>query len=1011
MNYLQRSALLALSLAVMYPPSVGAQGTASVTGRVVDSAAAQPVAGARVTLVGLPNGTLTDRDGRYLLQGLAAGSVTVRVQRIGFVAAEANVTLVEGGSVTQDFTLGLAATVLSEVVVTGYGTSTREELSGAVASVRGDDIKGTPLAGVDAAMQGLAAGVQVIQNAGNPGAGITVRIRGSASISASNQPLYVIDGVPLLRDDFSQLNVGGQDVTAVTGLNPDEIENIDILKDAASAAIYGSRASNGVVMITTRRGHASPAKVSFNMYYGSQSVPTGNRWDLLTGREYVEYMNEAAANDGYGANYFGDPNDPTLVNTDWQDVMFRTAPVRNLNASVQGGSERVQYFVSGSQFNQDGVVLGSGYDRQAARVNVDVAASQRLRLRTSLSLGRESHQRVENDNTIDGVVTNAIAGTPNVPVRKPDGTFTSPADGLAYSNPLAIATYSEAESRSFRAFGNVEAAYEASSVVTLNGRVGMDVINLRDLRWLSPLVEGTYSANVAGESIIGNKTANRYVIEGFADVRPQIGSQWVLGLTAGSSVEWNASELDYLDGIGFTTDQFQYPGNAATVTVYDGGWTGHNLVSFFSRANASWKGKYLFTGSLRADGSSRFGEHNRYGVFPAASFGWQITREPFMQGLARHGELKLRASYGVTGNQDIADDFAPLARFEKANYGGEPGIGQRNFGNPDLRWEQTHELNFGFDLLLLSERLTILADWYRKETQDLLLDRPISATSGQTTVLQNIGSMENKGFELQLNAAILRPAAQGLRWDANFNIAWNNNKVTKLYENQPIPTGGYDVGRIEVGHPLGAFYTLHFTGVDPATGDAVFEDVNNDGNINDDDRVYVGSPHPKYWGGLTNQLSYGRFDLRGFLQFVQGQTIFNAISVFANDGGYYYDNKFKRALNRWQQPGDITNEPRASFDGVSGADRISSRMMEDGSYVRLQDLTLGYNLPDYISRALQMNNARLYVSGRNLYTWTKYSGYSPDVNSAGSSTNTELSTEFYAYPSARSFLVGLSGAF
>jgi hypothetical protein len=293
----------------------------------------------------------------------------------------------------------------------------------------------------------------------------------------------------------------------------------------------------------------------------------------------------------------------------------------------------------------------------------------------------------------------------------------------------------------------------------------------------------------------------------------------------------------------------------------------------------------------------------------------------------------------------------------------------------------------------------------------LLLDRPISATSGQTTVLQNIGSMENKGFELQLNAAILRPAAQGLRWDANFNIAWNNNKVTKLYENQPIPTGGYDVGRIEVGHPLGAFYTLHFTGVDPATGDAVFEDVNNDGNINDDDRVYVGSPHPKYWGGLTNQLSYGRFDLRGFLQFVQGQTIFNAISVFANDGGYYYDNKFKRALNRWQQPGDITNEPRASFDGVSGADRISSRMMEDGSYVRLQDLTLGYNLPDYISRALQMNNARLYVSGRNLYTWTKYSGYSPDVNSAGSSTNTELSTEFYAYPSARSFLVGLSGAF
>jgi len=524
-------------------------------------------------------------------------------------------------------------------------------------------------------------------------------------------------------------------------------------------------------------------------------------------------------------------------------------------------------------------------------------------------------------------------------------------------------------------------------------------------------VSGTYSANVFGESVIGNTTANRYVVEGFVDVKPRLSPAWVVGLTGGASVEWNGSELDYLDGIGFSSDQFQYPGNAATVTVYDGGWTGHNLVSFFTRANATWKDKYLFTGSLRADGSSRFGDNNRYGVFPAVSLGWQLTREPFMQGLARHGDVKLRASYGVTGNQDIADNFAPLARFSKANYGAAPGIGQRNFGNPDLRWEQTHELNVGFDLLLLNERFTILGDWYRKETQDLLLDRPISATSGQTTVLQNIGNMENKGFELQLGAVILKPSAKGLRWNADFNIAWNHNKVLKLFENQPIPVGGYDVGRIDVGHPLGAFYVLHFTGVDPATGDAIFEDVNNDGSINDDDRVYIGSPHPDYWGGLTNQLSWGRFDLRAFLQFVQGQEIFNAISVFANDGGYYYDNKFKRALQRWQQPGDVTDEPRASFDGTSGADLISSRYFEDGSYVRLQDVTLRYNLPVSISNALRMKDASLYVSGRNLHTWTKYSGYSPDVNSAGSSTNTELSTEFYAYPSARSFMIGLSGAF
>ncbi|MFN2571202.1 MAG: SusC/RagA family TonB-linked outer membrane protein [Gemmatimonadales bacterium] len=1001
---------LTLSLAVVAAPAA-AQGTASVTGRVTDSTSAQPVVGARVSVVGTNHGVVTDRDGRYLLPGLSGASVTLRAQRIGFTPVDRSVALIDGGTVTQDFSLAAAATVLSEVVVTGYGTSTREELSGAVASVQGGELANAPIAGLDGAMQGRASGVQVIQNAGNPGAGITVRIRGAASISASNQPLYVIDGVPLLRDEFSQLGLGGQDITAVTGVNPDEIESIDILKDAASAAIYGSRASNGVVMITTKRGRASPARVNFNVYSGTQSVPTGSRWDLLNGPEYLTYMNEAAANDGYGPLYFGDPTDPNLANTDWQAVMFRSAPVRNVNLNVQGGSDRVQYFVSGSQFNQTGVVFGSGYDRQAARVNVDATASSRLRFRTSLSLSRESHQRVENDDTIDGVVTNAIAGTPTIPVRRADGKFTSPSDGLAYSNPLAIATYDRAESRSFRAFGNLEATYEASSALTLHSRVGMDILNLRDLRWLSPFVEGTYSANVDGESVIGNTTANRYVVEAFADVKPRLSPTLELGLTGGASVEWNGNEQDYLDGIGFAVDQFQYPGNAATVTVYDGGWTGHNLVSFFSRANASWKDKYLLSASLRADGSSRFGEHNRYGVFPAVSFGWQLSREPFLAGLARHGDLKLRASYGVTGNQDITDNFAPLARFSKANYGATPGIRQRNFANPDLRWEQTHELNLGFDLAVLSQRLTILGDWYRKETQDLLLDRPISATSGQTTVLQNIGSMENRGLELTLDGAILKPSSGGLRWNANFNIAWNRNKVLKLYENQPIPVGGYDVGRIDVGHPLGAFYVLHFTGVDPATGDAVFEDVNNDGTINDDDRVYVGSPHPNYWGGFTNQLGWGPFDLRAFFQFTQGQTIFNAISVFANDGGYYGDNKFSRALTRWQQPGDITNEPRASYDGTSGADLISSRYFEDGSYVRLQEVTLRYSLPARISNAVGIKDGSLYVSGRNLYTWTKYTGYSPDVNSAGSSTNTELSTEFYAYPSARSFMVGISGAF
>jgi TonB-linked SusC/RagA family outer membrane protein len=436
-------------------------------------------------------------------------------------------------------------------------------------------------------------------------------------------------------------------------------------------------------------------------------------------------------------------------------------------------------------------------------------------------------------------------------------------------------------------------------------------------------------------------------------------------------------------------------------------------VSFFTRANATFKDRYLLTGSVRTDGSSRFGRQNQWGTFPAIALGWKVTDEPFARSLARRGSLKLRLSYGVTGNQDITDNFAPLSRFGRANYGDVAGFARTSFGNPALKWEQTKEYDAGLDLGLFGNRVSIITDWYKKMTDNLLLDRPITGTSGLTTVTQNIGSMENRGYELTLSAEALRPAnSAGLHWTSDFNISWNRNKVTKLFENQPFTSGLYNVNRVEVGHPLGEFYALRFTGVDPATGDAMYDDVNQDGAIDAADRVFVGSPHPKYWGGWTNSLSWKGFDLKSFLQFTQGHTIFNAINVFANDAGYYYDNKFRSLLNHWQQPGDITNQPRPSFDGNSNVvGLISSRYFEKGSYVRLQEVTLGYRIPARVAHMLRMDDSRIYVSGRNLRTWTKYSGYSPDVNSNGSNSNISLATEFYAYPFARTIMVGISGAF
>jgi TonB-linked SusC/RagA family outer membrane protein len=1011
MNRLQRWTSLFLALGLIAPP-LAAQGTASVSGRVVDSATAQPVAGVRVGVVGATIGTLTDRDGHYALQTVPAGTVRLRAQRIGFAAQTRVVALTEGSSATIDFELTPVATTLSDVVVTGYGTDSRANLSSSISSVSGQELQNTPVAGVDAAMQGRAAGVQVIQNAGNPGVGMTVRIRGSASITASNQPLYVIDGVPMLRDDFSQLGVGGQDLTATTGLNPDEVDKIDILKDASAAAIYGSRGSNGVVMITTKRGQSGTTRFTYNTYGGSQVVPMDSRWNLMNAKEYVTYMNEAADNDGYGPFYFGDP-DTIGVGTDWQAAVFRTAPVTNLTLGVNGGSDRVQYYISASQFKQEGVVIGSGYNRQAGRLNLDVTAAAKLHLRSSLSFSREQHDRIENDNSIAGVVTNAIASQPWLPVRDTaTGRYITTDDGLAYENPVAIADFDKTQSRGLRVLGSLEANYAVTDKLTLNGRFGADVLNLRDLRWYSPNVAGSYGESVNGESIIGNNTPTRYVIEGFADIHPRISPSATLGLTVGSSVEWNSSELDYVDGIGFPGDQFQYPGNAATVVAYDGDWTGHNLVSFFTRANATFKDRYLITASLRADGSSRFGKDNRWGTFPAVSLGWKVTDEPWAQALQRRGDLKLRWSYGVTGNQDLNDNFAPLSRFGRAAYGDIPGFARSSFGNVALKWEQTKEYDVGFDLGVFDGRVTIIGDWYKKKTDNLLLNRPISSTSGLSTVTQNIGRIENKGYELTISAAALRPAmARALHWTADFNISWNRNKVLRLFNHEPFSVGLYSTSRVQEGRALSEFYTLRYLGVDTLTGDAIFDDINNDGTIDAADRVFVGSPHPKYWGGFTNTLTWKGFDLRSFVQLTQGHTIFNAISVFARDGGYYYDNKFRSQLNHWRQPGDKVNEPRPSFDGTSGADLISSRYFEDGSYVRLQELTLGYQLPAKLAVRLHLSEPRFYVSGRNLHTWTKYTGYSPDVNSNGSSSNTALATEFYAYPLARTIMVGISGAF
>ena len=998
----------ALLAATGFVSRASAQQTGTIRGTVTDSASGRGIGGAQVTVTGTTRGGLTNDAGAYIIRDVPVGTVTVRAQRIGFTPVDRQLTVAPAG-VTADFALVASARTLSEVVVVGYGTSSRQNVSSAISSVTAEDIANTPVAGVDAALQGKAPGVQVIQNAGNPGNGISVRVRGPASINAGNQPLYVVDGVPILQENYTQLGLGGQDITAVTGINPDEIETIDILKDAAASAIYGSRGSNGVVMITTKRGRAGKSRIAFSGYHGWQSAP--ETLPMLNAQQYVEIFNESAKNDGYDPDdYDFEPGVDDTANFDWQKAVFRNSPVRDLQLGASGGSDRMLYYVSGSYFDQEGIVIGSKYTRAATRLNLDFNANSKLTVRSSLGLGREDNNRIQGDGSLDGVVTNALGMQPMRPVYRPDGSFAGRSDRLRYSNPVALANLNTTDLETMRAFGNVEANYQLLHSLRLTGRGGFDALSLDETQWESPLVDRTYAASANGVGKSGHTNASKYLLEGYATLEPFSTATSRLSVIGGASVEYNKSTLNFLRGEGFTSGFRTYVRNASNVTEYDGSQTENNLVGFFSRADWSLRDRYLLSASVRADGSSRFGEDNRYGLFPAASIGWVVSEEPFARSLQRVMNLKLRASYGSTGNQGIGD-FAARALATGSPYSGTPGISVSQLGNPDLRWENTREFDLGTDVVMFNGRVSLTGDYYVRRTSDLLVQRPIPSITGFTTYWGNIGNIENRGIDLGLNTTNLQlGGAGGFEWRSTLTMTFNRNKVTSLFNDQPFTTGinGRETSIATVGKPLGSFFMYKFDGVDPQTGDAILHDLDGDGDITTADRMIVGNPHPDYFGGLTNTFSLRNFELNTFLQFSQGNDVFNMMRIFADDGACTYDNKFTDVLKRWQKPGDITDVPRMSYDCVSGADVISSRFIEDGSYLRVQEVTLGYRVPARLSSVAKLDNARIYVSGRNLATFTKYSGYNPDVNSSGSDANVVMGTDYYAYPLPRTFTIGIT---
>jgi TonB-linked SusC/RagA family outer membrane protein len=978
-----------------------------VRGTVTDSASRAPIAGAQLVLVGQSRSTVADANGRFTFSNVPAGRVAISAQRLGFAPSRQTIVLSAGDTAATDFVLAPVAAVLAEVVSVGYGTSSRHAVSSAIASIDSTAVASQPVAGIDNALQGKVAGVQVMQNSGEPGAGVSIRVRGPASLNAGNQPLYVVDGVPIQSSSYDQLSQSGQSMTAVTGLNPDEIASVDVLKDAAAAAIYGSRGSNGVVMITTKRGRLGNTQFSINGYTGTQSV--AHRIRELDAAEYVRVLNTAATNDGKAAPFVAGVTDAQTY--DWVHAVLRRASVSDLQLAVSGGSDRMRFYGSAANFDQNGIIIGSAYQRQSGRANFDFAATPKLQLTTSIGLGREIDDRIPGDQNLDGIITKSLSLPPISPFYGNSAGFSGAGDGLMYSNPLATAAYSTNRYTTLRALGNVQAAYHLTDAVTLNGRAGADVLGVDELAWSSPKVDKTSAASVNGIGRLGHTSATKYLLEGFVGYDALRGATQTLSLTGGTSAEYNHADLSAVTGQGFPNGFTTYLNNASAITRWNGSATDNNLVSFFSRANYSLRDRYLVAASFRADGSSRFGSQDRYGYFPALSVGWVVSDESFARGLDRFATVKLRGSFGETGNQGIGD-YARLTLASGAPYDGEAGIAGAQLGNAALKWESTREIDLGADITTLRGRVSLIADYYSRNTDNLLVQRPIASVSGYTAVWDNIGAIRNAGLDLSLHTENVE--TKHVQWTSDLNVTRNRNRVTELYAGQPVTftLSNRIVSIAAVGQPLGTFYLYKFLRVDPATGNAIYAtaDGGETRRPTSSDLAFVGNPQPAYFGGFTNTLTAGPFDLRAFVQFSEGNKVFHMSRIFTDDGGATLNNKIPQVLNAWTTPGQITDQPRWSATGSSGANLISSRFIEDGSFIRLGDVTLGYRLPERALRRAGLHEARVYVAGRNLQTWTKYSGYNPDVNSGGAGANVVMGVDYYAYPIARTYSLGFSAA-
>ena len=1030
---MRKSILMGLC-AIFFAISAIAQNS-TITGKVVDEKGA-PVAGASVLERGTKNGTNTGNDGSFSLN--VKTGATLVITGVGFEARQLAAT-------SNNLMIQLTPDVksLSEVVVTGFGSQIKKELTGNIARVKGKDIEFMPTPSVDAALQGKAAGVYVNSQSGKLGQAVSVRVRGSSSISAGSEPLYVVDGVPITTG--SQSSYGGA-TNPLVDLNPNDIESIEVLKDASAGAIFGSRAANGVVLITTKKGKGGKTNVSLNVQTGN--AQSSRRVPFLNSEQYAELLLEGAKyiDDFYGTPYT-DPFSETVYVKDWmnyfsygqwatdpkktyewQDVVFQKGQYRQVDLQMSGGNDKTKFFISGQYLDQGGTIIGNNLERMTARMNIDHKANDWLTIGLTTNFARSLNKRLPDDNAFANPLQSValMPMTPNIiPAGQPGAGLpagTPPGDPNIpmYYNPQITVDYGKFTGESFRNFSTGYANIKLLPGLTFQSEFGMDIMSQQEEGYFQSQTVRNQTRAVRG---VGSNRAvfiTNYNTNNYLNYTKAIGKSDI-NATLGMQYQQSRNSSNFVEGLDFPSNSYQRIASAATISNGSSSQTDFRFLSYFLRTNYKYADKYLLSFSGRIDGSSRFGANNRYGFFPAISAGWILSNEKFLSGFTPLSFLKFRASYGIVGNAEIGN-FPQLALFTGgAGYAGVGGQEPSQIGNPDLKWETTRQYDIGFDFGFLNNRITGEIDYYNKTTNDLLLRTNIPSSTGFNSVVRNLGSLENSGIEFVLNTQNL---VGDLKWNTSLNVAINRNRVTNI--NGQIIEGGISrlPNRAMEGQPLGVFWGVEYAGVNPANGDAqFFRNLKNaDGTIdrsilsnsqfNQAQRVALGDPNPDVIAGVTNNFSYKGFDLSFQFNGVFG----NQVSVYGL-GQYsmanmiYEDNQTADQMKRWRKPGDITNVPQARYWFGNG-NQPSSRFIVDGSFVRLRTVNFGYNLPSKIVKKAKLERVRLYVSALNLLTFTNnYPLWDPEVNADSFDSNIAKGNDFYTPPQPKTILFGINVGF